>query len=77
MRSTSFNSILYLTRRLGRIGRIVMRNAILVEGIEVVAVNEYVTGNLVVDVKLIYHCSPFIDLDYMVRVFEIQPEMHT
>jgi hypothetical protein len=31
-----------------------MRNAILVEGIEVVAVNEYVVSNLVAEVKLIF-----------------------
>lgn len=47
-----------------------MRNAILVEGIEVVAVNEWVristfTGNELIT-SFVY--SPFIDLDYMVCI---------
>jgi len=40
MHERLFNYLISLESTLGRIGRIVMRNALLTEGIEVVAVNE-------------------------------------
>ena len=55
----------------GRIGRIVLRNALLDKRIEVVAVNEYVCSAFPRLLSRVLRSvfSPFIALDYMVRSY--------
>ena len=51
----------------GRIGRIVLRNALEMGNLEVVAINEYVSF---ISTDIVWHIlpSPFIDLEYMARI---------
>jgi len=55
---------------IGRIGRIVLRNALESQGIDVVAINEcvFLLCALLLFVISFFH-SPFIDLEYMVGLF--------